>query len=225
MIYEYLWTQPNEGSALIPCNAKGSFASPSIVGEHFAREAYVWLHEHGDLGLQVPILRLKKYLTTDVYGAGVVPADCKLRSLSVCVKTSWDRARNHTHEVIESSFAPLFELALIRNFELTIHINYTFQDGTDLRMLATLCSHVKAVAEKIIVAPMKYKVEFEFKQTFPQRGDVYGVPRPRISSTYHHREHPKFLHMKGHRAQQMLQADFQGWYSLFKRSPGPFLIT
>lgn len=52
------------------------FANPNVVGQDFAREAWQWLYEHGDLGIKVLHTNLARYLRTIQNYAEIVPADC-----------------------------------------------------------------------------------------------------------------------------------------------------
>jgi hypothetical protein len=90
-VYEHLWAieEPNNAKPRketireIRENAGTLFADPSIVGEAFAREAYEWLYEHGDLEKTIQLSQLKRYLFSDPNSVGTKPADCQIRSLKL----------------------------------------------------------------------------------------------------------------------------------------------
>jgi hypothetical protein len=193
------------------------------------------VYEQGDLGFRVSLLGLQNFLTTDTHGTGVVPADCRLRTLTVCVKASWTHPWDLARDVIEANFAPLSDIKLKSNFKLTIHIFYVFRDRKDMKVFPSLCSKVKAVADKFVVAGMKFWVEFMLKQIFPLPGisdelalaghlrpSVAVTGLPEIQSTT---QRPKFQRIYEPMAEEMLlRGESKGWDSYLTGPSRPYIF-
>tara|TARA_R110002003_G_scaffold232_11_gene16806 strand:- start:2098 stop:2841 length:744 start_codon:yes stop_codon:yes gene_type:complete len=169
IVYEHLWAieEPNNGCSRqetireIRENAETRFADPFIVGEAFAREAYEWLYENGDLEKTIQLSQLKRYLFSDPNSVGINPADCKIRSLKLQLPIFRPWADSQMPN-IESHFRPLLDLDLINGFKMELSVHYKFDCYIDVHFLADIGTQLQGVVEQLELKEAEVEIKIEF---------------------------------------------------------------
>jgi hypothetical protein len=181
LVYEHLWstidipTKNDSSSTIVACANEDldsaitrvrqvGFSAPTIVGKLFAREAFHWLYEHGILGYKVQLNYLGSCLFTGKYSVGLVPVDCRPRSINVAIECPIPpHMPCPTEDEITGNFTPLLQLQLIDGFQLTIHIVVRYFDWLHCHNLLAINERVQDVAKAFSEKKAEVKVEYEIK--------------------------------------------------------------
>jgi hypothetical protein len=221
LVYEYLWGIHGDSATNIfeppRTSASTAFITPDIVGNEFVREAVVWMYEHGCAGHAVSLPRLGAFLFTDAYRVGAVPAACSLRALNVRIDCHLFDGPPISASAVESQFAPLLCLGLMRDFKMLIRIVITFEHCIYASRLSFVSTSIKNVVRDFRSKQAKIAIEFEIKQESP----VIAIGRM-ASFTGRSYSEPLLAHhrIQGQVAEQMLNATPIEWSIYLYRQLG-----
>jgi hypothetical protein len=232
MVYEHLFLPDSfqPGGYHLESSIPPFFATPEIVGDDFCHEVIQWYYEHGCAGHGIALYDLKAFLSRNMYGLGLTPTTCNMRSLAV--KINGLRTPSPTPS-ISSQLAPLLALDLKKDFHLTLTISITFQDEISVKYLVSLLPSIKSTIEAFRTKDCVVDFAFVFQQEL-MREIVVGDPSAssymthrleaqirRYAAPLPLRDRPLFAHrVEGGLAESMLELNGKMWVVYLKIMKG-----